>query len=263
MELHVEKGLYQISLIITMLVSSSVLKKRPGKLPIIVAISLGLHLLVLYALIQSHSFEATYLDNVEPGIPSTIKARLVFTPLNSPSESREDTETLPTVVKNEVIIPENVSVQEQIANIEEAAFAVSDEAVTRPPIDNLPAQQSLQKSPLPNIYHNAPDIARRQLNSLNQAKLQDLAQQAAKEYQEQKSSPNLDLKPVDPKVTEDEKLRDSVQVRVNCDSNTNKIASVLSGFMGGTLKCTEGPEINSFIQNRLNKTDLLPAKENP
>ena len=232
-------------------------------MPIIVAISLGLHFLLLYALVQSHSFKTTNEDKTQLEKSLPIQARLVFAPIKSSNESREVAETLRTVVKKEIVLPELPPIEEQIVNTETPALAANEEAETRPPVKVIPTQQPVQKTPSSIVYGNAPDTVRQQLSGLNQTKLQELAQQAAREYQEQKNSPKLNLKRVDPFVTEDQKLRDSVQVRVNCSSNTNKVATILSGFLGGTLKCSKGPNIDSFIQNRLNKTALLPAKENP
>jgi hypothetical protein len=234
------------------------LKKKPGKLPIIVALSLGLHFLLLYTLVQSHSFKATNEDKIPIDRSLPIQARLVFTPIMSPNESRKETEILTTVVKKEIIPP----LEEQVESSEMPAPKADEETATTPPVKAIPTQQPVQKTPSAIVYGNAPDMARQQLSGLNKTKLQELAQQAAREYQQQKNSPELNLKRVDPFVTEDQKLRDKVQVRVNCSGNTNKVAIVLSGFMGGTLKCSKGPNIDSFIQNRLNKTALLPAKEN-
>ncbi|MFT5677151.1 MAG: hypothetical protein ACI808_003103 [Paraglaciecola sp.] len=234
------------------------MKKKPGKLPIIVALSLGLHFLLLYTLVQSHSFKATNEDKIPIDRSLPIQARLVFTPIMSPNESRKETEILTTVVKKEIIPP----LEEQVESSEMPAPKADEETATTPPVKAIPTQQPVQKTPSAIVYGNAPDMARQQLSGLNKTKLQELAQQAAREYQQQKNSPELNLKRVDPFVTEDQKLRDKVQVRVNCSGNTNKVAIVLSGFMGGTLKCSKGPNIDSFIQNRLNKTALLPAKEN-
>lgn len=227
-------------------------------MPIIVALSLGLHFLLLYTLVQSHSFKATNEDKIPIDRSLPIQARLVFTPIMSPNESRKETEILTTVVKKEIIPP----LEEQVESSEMPAPKADEETATTPPVKAIPTQQPVQKTPSAIVYGNAPDMARQQLSGLNKTKLQELAQQAAREYQQQKNSPELNLKRVDPFVTEDQKLRDKVQVRVNCSGNTNKVAIVLSGFMGGTLKCSKGPNIDSFIQNRLNKTALLPAKEN-
>jgi hypothetical protein len=237
------------------------LKKRPSILLIIIATSLGLHLLLLYGLIQSHSFKAAKEDKFQPDRPLPIQARLVFSPINSPNESIKEVEPLRDIVKNKMLVPELATLEEQVVNTQIPTLAVKDEAESTSPVNDLPTPEL--ETPAANIYGNVPDLARQQLSGLNQTKLQELALQAASDYQKQKNAPKLDLKRVNPFVTEEQKLRDSVQVKVNCDGNTNKVAAVISGLFGGTLKCSKPPGIKSFIKNRLNKAYLLPDTKNP
>ena len=209
---------------------------------------------------QSHSLQVSKRDKRSPAQSLPIQAKLVFTPIINPPEPLPEAEESPKVVPKESVVPEISAEEVQPVNTQPLA---NKDAEAIPPVQAPAPQKVLQKNYSAIDYSNASDVARQQLSGLNQSKLQSMAQQAAREYQQQKNAPKLELNPTDPFVTEDEKLRKSVQVNVNCDGYTNTAASVLSGLFGGTLKCTKAPKVDSFIQNRLNKTELIVAPKDP
>jgi hypothetical protein len=212
---------------------------------------------------QSHSLQVSKKDKRPPDQFLPIQARLVIAPMINPPEPPIEAEESREVVPKEIVAAEIPVVEEQPVNSKASAQPADQQVETLPPVHTLPPKQVLQKNYSVIDYSNAPDVAQQQLSGLNQSKLHAMAQQAAREYQQQKNAPILELKPADPFVTEDEKLRKSVQVNVNCDGYTNTAASMLSGLFGGTLKCTKGPKVDAFIRNRLNKTELIGAPKDP
>ena len=212
---------------------------------------------------QSHSLQVSKKDKRPPDQSLPIQARLVFTSIINPPEPPIEAEESREVVPKEIVAAEIPAVEEPPVNTEASVQSADQQVEALPPVHPPPPKPMLQKNYSAIDYSNAPDVARQQISGLNQSKLQAMAHQAAREYQQQKNAPILELKPADPFVTEDEKLRKSVQVNVNCDGYTNTAASMLSGLFGGTLKCTKGPKVDAFIQNRLNKTELIGAPQDP
>lgn len=100
----------------------------------------------------------------------------------------------------------------------------------------------------------ATSMARRHLNSFQQQQQNKVAQQASRYYQQHKNSPVIDEEVEDPFITEGEKLMKTNEVRVDCSSITNKLVIGAAFITGGrNLKCSKAPEINGFIQDRINK----------
>ncbi|MFT2091774.1 hypothetical protein [Paraglaciecola sp. 2405UD69-4] len=103
-------------------------------------------------------------------------------------------------------------------------------------------------------------MARRHLGSFQQQQHQRMAEQASRQFQESKNAPFINTKEKDPFMTEDEKLQESLKVRADCGGTTKATAALLLGYMGGNIECTQPPEIDGFIQKRLNKTQDLPRQ---
>ncbi|GAA0853762.1 hypothetical protein [Aliiglaciecola litoralis] len=110
------------------------------------------------------------------------------------------------------------------------------------------------KSGLPVL--SSRELAQQHLQVFSEQANQRLAQNQSKQYQQAKVSPDLQLPTIDPFITEDEKIMQQNTVQVNCSSGLNKAIANISGALGGNVKCTQMPQLNQFIDYRLNKTAL-------
>jgi len=99
------------------------------------------------------------------------------------------------------------------------------------------------------------------LDSYNEARIGEESANAASSYAAKKRSPNI----IDPRKGEDrdEKLYNQRPVKVvNCTGTTNKILTTLSGWAGGTMKCSKRNEYQRFIDARINKTPESDEQSN-
>lgn len=141
---------------------------------------------------------------------------------------------------------------------------------TPPPQDVIPTVAESTNSEPPPVIETAPNqlqptnanqragrlnlsakgAANQYFNSYNNQKVEREAALAAREYQQNRSSPNI----IDPRKGEDIPDNPPRPVkRVNCSSTTNKTLAILSGITGGTLECTKMDDHNRFIDARVNK----------
>jgi hypothetical protein len=104
------------------------------------------------------------------------------------------------------------------------------------------------------------NMVRRHLNSFQKQQQNRLAEQASQYYQQRKNSPVINAEVKEPFMSEDEKFRDNLKIRVNCSSNTKKTTAILLGLLGGNIGCSKPPAFEGFIQNRINKVSHLPGK---
>jgi len=243
-------------------------------------ISVLLHLIVIYVVAQSVMFPA--VTDAPPKKQNVIQATLIFdTPPLTPETAVEEMEeeTLQPV-EPEAALPdietpadnqiEPISEPEvpaiPISPIPEVVSPKREEEVQQEPEQNDDVNDTplTEKTftPTPSFEIGAPatNMARRHLNSFQQQQRNKVAEQASRYYQQHKNSPVIDNKVKNPFMTEDEQLRDSLQVRADCSSTTQKTTAVLLGFLGGQIDCSKPPPINSFIQDRINKTSLLPEQ---
>lgn len=257
-------------------------------------ISILVHLVVIYVVAQSVMFppapeslsdkpviiQAKLLFDLAPVIPETIIEEAVI----------EETEKVEEVVEEQQIIepqkqPETVEapVQEKINETPEPELRQTLPPIqpeTPPPViedieQNEPEKNDetpddtvesiiidKNKTPAPSSEVSAPatSMARRDLKSFQQQQQDRLAERAARRFQQYKNSPEIDNEVKNPFMTEDEKFREETKLRADCSSTTNKVAAVAAGLFGGNVDCTETPEIEGFIQKRLNKTSHLPEQ---
>ena len=123
-----------------------------------------------------------------------------------------------------------------------------------------PLEESPSQASKPNINREAGRLnvssaqaAADYLDSYNEARMGEESANAASSYAAKKRSPDI----IDPRKGEDrdEKLYNQRPVKiVNCTGTTNKILTTLSGWAGGTMKCSKRNEYQRFIDARTNKT---------
>ncbi|MCF2949547.1 hypothetical protein L0668_15610 [Paraglaciecola aquimarina] len=125
---------------------------------------------------------------------------------------------------------------------------------------NLTAQKPVQALvPINSQFTGIAGKHVQQYNLQQEAKMMD---EAGRYYQQQKNSPIIHTPNNNQFKSADEKLINNIKVRANCDGAARKTTAVILGFMGGMVDCTSKPDINSFIEKRINKHALLPAKHN-
>lgn len=131
---------------------------------------------------------------------------------------------------------------------------VAGSSSTEPPpiIESAPIQQqptnANQRAGRLNL--SAKGAANQYFNSYNNKQVESEAAFAAREYQQNRSSPNI----IDSRKGDDTPDTPPRPVkRVNCSSTTNKTLAILSGITGGTLECTKMDDHNRFIDARVKK----------
>ncbi|MFT4807426.1 MAG: phosphoenolpyruvate carboxylase [Paraglaciecola sp.] len=93
------------------------------------------------------------------------------------------------------------------------------------------------------------------IRRLDQAKLNNLAKQVSKDYQYNKSHPEI-IAATKKILSHDEQLQKSIEREVDCKTMTGKILNILSGLGHGTgigngpVKCGKYSGLKSFIKKR-------------
>jgi len=235
-----------------------------------------LHLIVIYVVSRSVMFPST--SDLPLKKQALIQASLVFDfPPQIPEipveEVKEDIP--PPVELAEKSAAAEIPPDEQVTPMSEPEVQViPPQAHALPPKreekeqeeeeaavnEIMPNEQSVTSIPRSEVSAPATSMARRHLNSFQQQQRNRVAEQASRYYQQHKNSPVIDNEVKNPFMTEDEKLRDSLKVSANCSGATRKTAAVLLSYLGGKIDCSKPPPINSFVQNRINKTSHLPGQ---
>jgi hypothetical protein len=238
-------------------------------------ISVILHLIVMYVVARSVMFptapdlplkrqeviQATLIFDMPPIMPE-IPVEEVKEDIPPPDELEEKPGVAETPPDNQIapisepevqVIPPQGLPPMREEKIQEEEAAVNDEVN-----EIMPSEQSVNPIPSSEALAPATSMARRHLNSFQQQQRNRVAKQASRYYQQHKNSPVIDDEVKNTFMTEDEKLRDDLKVRADCSSASKQTAAVLLGILGGQINCSIPPPINSFIQDRINKTSLLP-----
>lgn len=232
-----------------------------GQLLRVILASLALHSLLFYLIAQREVFGPSVSVNKSTAnvVIEPIKARLLFAPIATDEVIEEEPQAKvvsPAEQQDEVPLEITADVPAK----QKTTQPLPTSALTSDPVAGATSDNT--KQPATHSL-SAGELAKRQLRGYQQRQLDSLSKQAATSYQQHKNSPVLKGKKIDPFVTEDEKLRASNRITVNCSSSINKTAAVMLSLFGGTLKCSQPPAVKVFIQNRLNKTQHLPAKYEP
>lgn len=172
----------------------------------------------------------------EESADSEIQAPKTADTLDKPNaEPEQSTETKP--------LPDAHSSQLEEALSKEAPLEESPSQVSKPNINREAGRLNVSSAQAAADY----------LDSYNEARIGEESANAASSYAAKKRSPNI----IDPRKGEDrdEKLYNQRPVKiVNCTGTTNKILTTLSGWAGGTMKCSKRNEYQRFIDARINKT---------
>lgn len=181
-------------------------------------------------------------EMIEEEKPQPVEPEKTPPIIETPADSQ--IETIPK--------PEVQAKQEEVIQQEPEQNALANEV--------SPTEQTNAPVSITDIRAPATSMARRHLNSFQQQQQNKVAEQASRYYQQHKNSPVIDNEVLDPFITEDERLRDSLKVRADCSSAGKQTTAVLLGFLGAQIDCSKPPPINGFIQDRINKQSHLPGQ---
>jgi len=180
----------------------------------------------------------------EESADSEIQAPKTADTLDKPNaEPEQSAETKP--------LPDAHSSQLEEALSKEAPLEESPSQVSKPNINREAGRLNVSSAQAAADY----------LDSYNEARMGEESANAASSYAAKKRSPNI----IDPRKGEDrdEKLYNQRPVKVvNCTGTTNKILTTLSGWAGGTMKCSKRNEYQRFIDARINKTPESDEQSN-
>ena len=96
--------------------------------------------------------------------------------------------------------------------------------------------------------------AQRHLSGWQYRQQQQLAEQAGREYRQQRQNPIGEIPDYTEKLSEDEKLRQAVTKEVNCEAGINGAITSVMRIAGGAVRCSERGAFQQYIDKRLNKT---------
>lgn len=238
------------------------------KLLFILLFSTILHAAAFYLASLRVQMLAFKEDVAKPTILKAILYKRVPKLVTNQPETVEVINSKPKAVNK---VKEPVVTEENSATIaiEESKKLRSE--IVKAPLFNI--QKPTQKSSPPPL--EAPvtkpksifdSIASRDIRLLEQGKKSRLASQAFKEYQYNKTHPEIQT-PSKKLLTADELMQKSIERKVDCKTTAGKVLNTISGLghgttMGeGSVKCHQYGDINSFIKKRLEKFNASPPSQ--
>lgn len=169
-------------------------------------------------------------------------------PANIDKKSIEQAE--PAVI-NKIASPESVASKPVTTKTEQAEILHNKTEL--PPIERSSQRYQLNKERLDNAVKNYQ-------RSIDNAAINNIAQEQAREYQLRKTSPLLDI----PELPSREERAATLRKRVVDCSNKAKLGiTILTSLMGGTVQCRKHNNAQEFIDKRLNKGVKEKDKTNP
>ncbi|ALT00230.1 hypothetical protein [Lacimicrobium alkaliphilum] len=224
-------------------------------LPFIV-VSLLIHALAFWWLIRLQS-QAIAPMVAHKDHNTTIKARLWQAP--APAVAAPEPEPEPEAVPEPVPKPQPSPAEPEAPlspppEQSEPQVAKQPEKPTSVPDSQGPAaiESGSEVKPVgPAEYQSA---AQRHLSGWQYRQQQQLAEQANREYRQQRQNPIGEIPDYTEKLSEDEKLREAVTKDVNCEAGINGAITSLMRIAGGAVRCTERGAFQQYIDKRLNKT---------
>ena len=190
--------------------------------------------------------------------PAPITARLFYaTPPRREVNGVSRTTEAP-VAKSEHIETAQEALEQRDTEREASAVTVNESDELSGPLGPESTQTTARESDLPAQQPEQPprrlslgdmNAAREILRQQQALAIQRDARQAVSDFQRLKTQPEL----IDPRKGREEQKSEIKPVEVNCQSTTNAILTTLSGFAGGTLKCSERNGFEKFVEKRVNK----------
>jgi hypothetical protein len=244
---------------------------NPYKHPIVTAV--GLSLLVHLIIVCLLQHEATVKVVPTPSDIDVVQAKLYFNREENALETAE--QTTPVVATQQAatqqakiasmptVSESNVTVQAKISDqtLEQQLVRPSAQKTAEPALLEEPTQPPTFVSP-PTLQSKAtiPDsLAKAQIHTFHQGQIDRLAAEAAQSFRQDQAAALIPTNKSTSLLSEEERWRKAMTKNVDCSSSTNQTLVIVTGILGGLLKCTKPPAIDGFIQARLNKGLPLPA----
>lgn len=235
------------------------LKTAPAQASLLpfVIISLLIHALAFWWLIRLQS-QAIAPMVAEKKHHTSIKARLWQMPAPAPAvpvsepEPSDEPEPVPAPQpsQTESEIPPTVPPEQPVAQVTEKSAGPESgpdnqgEATTESASDAKPASSAEYQS-----------AAQRHLSGWQYRQQQRVAEQASREYRQQRQNPIGEIPDYTQKLSEDEKLRQAITKEVNCEAGINGAITSIMRIAGGAVRCSERGAFQQYIDKRLSKTD--------
>ncbi|MDM7861230.1 hypothetical protein QTP81_11555 [Alteromonas sp. ASW11-36] len=214
---------------------------------VFVVVSLVIHTLVV--VIVSRGGVTT--PAVAPNKAAPIKARIIYPPLPVQVE-----ETTPDLTDNQPIEKIEVALESELEQTVETPLEPLPDATQQdtPPFSSTeelstePANQ-VESESQGSFGSSSMSLTERYFNRLHQQHIQSQGEIASQEYRRSITSPDLDL-PTMAEIAEEPGPKTQT---VACDDTAANVLRIISQLAGGTLRCRDKPDIDEFIQKRLDK----------
>jgi hypothetical protein len=227
--------------------------------------SIILHTLAFYLISMRVQIPNFKEDTVEPII---VQATLYKPPSPRVTHEPERNEIIEVKQKvvpeiEELVVPDNkkdvIEIDETkkvLPEIIKAPFDIIEESVKELNISmsEIP-QETLHEAPSTPTESIVDSTISKYIRRLDQAKLNNLAKQVSKDYQYNKSHPEI-IAATKKILSHDEQLQKSIEREVDCKTMTGKILNIFSGLGHGTgigngpVKSGKYSGLKSFIKKR-------------
>ncbi|UAA38754.1 hypothetical protein KIH87_19175 [Paraneptunicella aestuarii] len=228
-----------------------------------VVISIFLHL-GFVAVIQNQVKIGAVLTQDKPQEPKPIETYFVTSAMLAPPKS----EPVPEVVET---IPEEKSekIEDNLQEVEEAELpAIQSSSLPSSSLSTEEEEiQANSEEAEPRSSSRAFSSTQSYFNSMADNKLSDIARQEAQQYQYNQAHPQvggalgLDGSGYSSSGATVQ-YKAPKPIAVDCSSTVKQGLSILSTLTGGHIRCAGGGDIDSFIDKRMEKEDLLSPKKN-
>ena len=94
-------------------------------------------------------------------------------------------------------------------------------------------------------------LTQRYMQQQNTEQLNGLIEQEVKQYRQYQNSPDLEIPAFEPNAEQQRQTKPKI---IACDKTAAKIFAFVGNSMGGKMRCRDKPNIDEFINRRLNKS---------
>jgi len=208
-----------------------------------IVVSVLAHILVIALIVL---FKPTVTSIVANSQTKPVKSYLIVKSPAKPIAIRHEDNSIADIVPlEEAAEPAQVKSEPEADVIQSdqqpSPIASQSEMTTASSPSNNKPQQKLNNA-----------IQRYQSN-LHQAKVQKMAEEAARAYQQAKTSPEINPSPV---RTAEERAAALRKIEVDCASAAKQGLAVVTGLLGGTIECRKNNNFQQYIDKHLNKTNV-------
>lgn len=194
------------------------------------------------------SIEPIQARIIYPELPKVeVELPIVEQPVEAAPEAIENDVIEDEVIASEAIESEPVpTTQPEVSHPIDAEEIEQAELATELPVEesNQPPSTTLNSSGTSTM-----SLTERYLNRYHQQQMQSQSEMASEEYRRSINSPDLDI-PTMAEIAEEPGPKTQT---VACDDTAANVLRIMSQLVGGTLRCRDKPDIDEFIQKRLDK----------